>query len=503
MPTISCITIDKKILETSTQAKAFFVPETDSMATFATEHCAPHQKIVTEYTQQREFTGKKGSRLAVPVEHNGQLVSFLFIGLGKKNTDGVELETYRRAVGNLIRIAEVLKLTSISVELPVELVATTKKHLVHQTGLIAHMAGYKFDEFVTDKPKEHAIALELCVQKDEVKELQEALDEGALIAGAVNQTRCWIDTPPSKLTPPQLAQKAKEIADKHKLPITIFNEEQIKKMGMGGLAGVSAGSHQDCRFVAMEYIYDKEAPTLAFVGKGITFDSGGLSIKPASGMENMKDDMSGAAAVINVMDVIAALKPKVNVIGITPLAENLPSGTATKPGDVLTFYNGKTAEVKNTDAEGRLVLADGLSYAVKHYKPTAIIDVATLTGACAYFLGPFFSAIMGKDIAMLNRVKRAGAASGDRVWELPFSDDYRPAIKSNIADISNTGSLKYKAGTITAGFFLYNFVGDTPWVHVDIAGTAFNVPDISYLRPQGATGAGVRLLIEVVRAWSV
>lgn len=218
-------------------------------------------------------------------------------------------------------------------------------------------------------------------------------------------------------------------------------------------------------------------------------------------METMKEDMSGAAAVISTMQAIAILKPDVNVVGITPLSENLPSGSATKPGDILKFYNGKTAEVKNTDAEGRLVLADALSYAVKHCNLDAMIDIATLTGACAYALGPFFTGLMSQHEDLIDKICDSAERTGDRVWELPLHDDYKPAIKSQVADISNVGSKQYMAGAITAGLFLQNFVGDMPWAHLDIAGTAFNVPDISYYRPEGATGVSVRLLIDLAMHW--
>jgi len=214
----------------------------------------------------------------------------------------------------------------------------------------------------------------------------------------------------------------------------------------------------------------------------------------------MKEDMSGAAAVIAAMDALGYLKPDVNIICVAPLAENLPSGKATMPGDIITFYNGKTAEVKNTDAEGRLVLADALAYVEKQYKPDAIVDLATLTGACQYALGPFFCGMMSKSGELIGKIEKASVLSGDRVWNLPFHDDYKPAIKSTVADIANTGSKKYMAGTVTAGFFLSNFVEHTPWLHLDIAGTAFNVPDIPYFR-DGATGFGVRLLIEFACAY--
>ena len=217
-------------------------------------------------------------------------------------------------------------------------------------------------------------------------------------------------------------------------------------------------------------------------------------------METMKEDMSGAAAVIGSMQAIAQLKPDVNIVAITALSENLPSGTATKPGDILRFYNGKTAEVKNTDAEGRLVLADALSYAVKHYNPVAIIDLATLTGACAYALGPFYSGLVSEHDEFADKVLHAANKSGDFAWRLPLTDDYKVAIKSDVADICNIGTKKISAGTITAAAFLQNFVGDVPWVHLDIAGVAFAVPNISYYG-SGGTGYGVRLLVELAMNW--
>ena len=299
-----------------------------------------------------------------------------------------------------------------------------------------------------------------------------------------------------------MAQKAERIAKEFKLKYTVFNEKEINQMGMGGLAAVSAGSDLDCQLVIMEYkTAKKNAPTLAFVGKGITFDSGGLSIKPANHMETMKEDMSGAAAVIATMASIAQLKPDVNVIAVAPLSENLPSGKAIKPGDIVTFYNGKTAEIKNTDAEGRLILADALSYVVKHYKPDAIIDIATLTGACSYALGPFYCGMMSNHDDLVARLQESSERSGDRVWRLPLSDDYKPAIRSIVADICNIGSPKYLAGATTAALFLQNFVDDVPWVHLDIAGTAFDVPDLPYYRPHSATGFGVRLLVDLAMSW--
>jgi leucyl aminopeptidase len=453
--------------------------------------------------KQERFEGKKGSVLTLPVTKNGKLIHLIFVGLGKKNDAGkLDIEQYRRALGSAIRAARKHRIGSLVIpQLDASLFGISASTLAQQTATTLRIAAYAFDVYITDdarRPLDLTVVLSAPEHTDEIKK---GVHNGLIIGHAVNTARYWIDLPPIALTPPELANKAREIADKHGLKITVYGEEKIKEMGMGGLAGVSSGSHQDCQLVAMEYdCGDKNAPLLAFVGKGITFDSGGLSLKPPAYMETMKEDMSGAAAVISSMQAIAQLKPKVNVVAVAALSENLPSGTALKPGDIIRFYNGKTAEVLNTDAEGRLVLADALSYAVKHYKPTAMIDLATLTGACAYALGPFYAGLMSEHDDLAHKVLEFANESGDFAWRLPLTDDYKAAIKTPVADIKNIGDKRINAGAITAGCFLQNFVGDTPWVHLDIAGTAFDVPNISYYTT-GGTGYGVRLLTELAMHW--
>jgi len=452
----------------------------------------------------RTFTGKEGSALLLTGRKDDHIVELVFIGMGPVQADGMSLERYRRALGRVIRSMETRRCETVLLYVPDAAQCGVDSTLFAQeTALALHMAAYHFDQFITDKDRKVKIPeLVIIDSKTDLAIHQEAVERGTMIAQAVNWCRHWIDMPPSHSTPTHLADHAHDVARKYDLVIKRFDEREVIAMGMGGLAGVSAGSDQDCHFVILEYrCGDDTAPTLGFVGKGITFDSGGLSIKPAASMETMKDDMSGAAAVIAAMQAIGQLKPRVNVVGFMPLSENLLSGKATKPGDILRFYNGKTAEVKNTDAEGRLVLADALSYAVKNYKLDAIIDLATLTGACAHALGPFFTGMMSQHPALADRVQVSADRTGDRVWPLPFDNDYKAAIKSPIADICNIGSPKYRAGAITAGFFLQNFVDTVPWVHLDIAGTAFEVPDIPYYRPDGATGVGVRLLIDLAMHW--
>lgn len=449
-----------------------------------------------------DFSAKFLQTVIVPVVEKSKIIHVIVVGLGED--DKLSLEKYRKAVAHLYRQANAHKVTTIALDLPAhKLFDISLEELAQQTATTLDMTAYSFDSFMSkeNKKKSSVTKVIFTVSSANKAKAESGAKKGMIVGKAVNTARQWVNTPPSDLTPPDLAKHAKAIASKYKLKFTQFSEKDIIKKGMGGLAGVSRGSDQDCQLAILEYKTSKKnADTIAFVGKGITFDSGGLSLKPPAYMETMKEDMSGAAAVIATMEAIAQLKPGVNVVGITPLSENLPSGKATKPGDVLKFYNGKTAEVKNTDAEGRLVLADALAYATKHYKPDAIIDIATLTGACAHALGPFHTGLMSQNDDLVEIIEESAEHSGDHVWRLPLTDEYAAAIKSDVADMCNIGSQKYMAGATTAAHFLKHFVGDTPWAHLDIAGTAFNVPDKPYYQT-GATGVGVRLLVDIAQHW--
>jgi leucyl aminopeptidase len=454
---------------------------------------------LADLMKEAVFTGKAGSQRVLTLATEKSVATLLIMGVASKKQD---TEVYRRAVGKAIKTMQSRKLSTATLLLPdADLFKTDAEWLIQETALTAAMAEFHFDDFISKQENKVTKNLALTILAEQMPPgAQDAINRGLTIAQGVNQARYWVDMPPSRLTPVDLAGNAQDVAKQFGLGCTVFSQKQIIEMGMGGLAGVSSGSDQECALAIMEYKTNAKAPTIALVGKGVTFDSGGLSIKPAEHMETMKDDMAGAAAVIATMQVIAQLKPKVNVIGVTPLTENLLGGKAMKPGDIVQFYNGKTAEVRNTDAEGRLILADALSYAVKHYKPDAIIDIATLTGACSYALGPFYSGLMSQHPELAAKIEEAAQRTGDRVWPLPMDDDYKVAIKSTIADICNIGNKKYRAGAITAAFFLQEFVGDVPWAHLDIAGTAFEVPDISYY-DVGSTGVGVRLFVDLLMEW--
>lgn len=452
----------------------------------------PHLKRIFE---KHAFKGNCGQSFVLSAMENDELIQFIFIGVGKMNrSSNQEIEMLRRALAEAVRLQK--KLTIKQMVACVPCLDISVSEVAKQITIAAHMASYECSKYKTDK-KNKTFEGELLFVTDE-KDAASAIEAGNIIGQAINMARDWADTPGNILTPTELSLHAATIAQKHNLKHTMFGRDKALELGMGAFLAVDAGSDQDGKIVVLEYTTtEKNAPTIALCGKGVTFDSGGISLKPSNSMTGMKFDMSGAAAVIAVMDIVAQLKPAVNVICAAPMVENMPSGKAARQDDVVTAMNGKTIEIKNTDAEGRLILADTLCYVEKNYHPDIMIDIATLTGACAYALGHFYSAVITPDDALAKTLEAIGAATGDRVWQLPLDDDFKDANKSDIADMSNSGSSAYLAGTITAGCFLQNFVDKARWAHLDIAGTAHEVPGINYVG-KGSTGGGIRLLTEFV-----
>jgi leucyl aminopeptidase len=316
---------------------------------------------------------------------------------------------------------------------------------------------------------------------------------------AVVFARDLVSQPGNVATPSFLAEKSMEMAARYGIACRVLEREEIEQNGMGALLSVAKGSRQPPRFVILEYLpAGPEMRPTVLVGKGITFDSGGISLKPREGMEKMKDDMAGGAAVIGTLMAAAALGLPVNLVGLVPAAENLPGGEAFKPGDVVKSMSGQTIEIVNTDAEGRMILCDALHFALR-YKPSALIDLATLTGACVVALGSIATGLLGNDEGLKRAIRNAADKCGERVWELPLWDDYGELMKSDIADMKNAGGPE--AGTISAAWFLKSFVGKSKWVHLDIAGTAWMDKDRPYM-PKGASGVGVRLMIEYLKGVS-
>ncbi|MDI6761640.1 MAG: leucyl aminopeptidase [Thermodesulfobacteriota bacterium] len=366
------------------------------------------------------------------------------------------------------------------------------------TGLL--LGTYQFNEFKTLERGKIKTIEEVILLGETDKEIQsigEGSRKGTIISDAVCTARNLVNGPSNQVTPMLLVEKARQIAKDHSMEIQVLEVSEAEAMGMGAFAAVARGSQEPGKFIVLEYNKGKKLDTIALVGKGITFDSGGISIKPSENMERMKDDMSGAAAVLTTLQAASQLQIPLHLVGIIPATENLPSGKAYKPGDVLKTLSGQTVEVISTDAEGRLILADALTYSLR-YKPKAIIDLATLTGACVIALGDYVIGIMGNDDTLLKKIEEA-SRSGEKVWRLPLWDEYFDYLKSDTADFRNVGTRA--AGTIIGGIFLSKFVEKTPWVHLDIAGPAHIEKERPYI-PKGGTGVGVRLLLQMLRDWS-
>ncbi len=354
---------------------------------------------------------------------------------------------------------------------------------------------YTFRRHITQKENNFGEIKNFIIIGKEKGALEKTIGKGQILAEAANRARDMVNEPANFMTPAAMAEAARRLAATYGLKVEVLEREKMKELGMGGLLGVSQGSQQPPRFIILGYRGRlSDEIDLALVGKGITFDSGGIDIKPSEGMEEMKGDMAGGASVMATLAALAQLKPKINVTALVPATENLPSGTAMKPGDIITAMNGKTIEVLNTDAEGRLILADALSYA-KKIGAKAIVDVATLTGACHVALGSICSGAFTNDQALADKVIAAGKETGELMWQLPMYEEYKEQLKSDVADIKNIGNRW--GGAITGAKFLEEFVDKTPWVHLDIAGTYYTDKEKGYTI-KGATGIPVRTLINLV-----
>ncbi len=439
-----------------------------------------HNGIFSEAIKVGDVKGKKGeSNLFY---NDGK--RFLLLGLGDKNK--YDADDVRMVAGKASRIAEEKKVN----HLVLDCISNDHPQSIGE-GLV--LGSYNFSDYKTKKEDDLHLktATVLGCKEDE-------LHKGVSIANGVCLARDLGNFPGNIATPTKLANVAKKIAEDGGMNCKVFEREEFTEMGMGGLAGVSIGTDEPPKFIIIEYMNGGESKPKVLVGKGLTFDSGGISIKPAAKMDEMKYDMCGSAVVLGVFKTLSLLKPKLNVVGIIPSTENLSGGKAYKPGDVLTAYNGKTIEVLNTDAEGRVILADGLSYASKHYDPEYILDFATLTGAVLIALGHIATGIMGTDNLLMDKIKTSSKNTGEKVWELPLWKEYCKQVQSDIADVKNTGA-PMQAGTIAGAAFLKEFVGENiPWAHFDIAGTAWGVkPDSTH--PKGsATGWGIRLVLDMM-----
>jgi leucyl aminopeptidase len=438
--------------------------------------------------------GKVGDSYAFPTLGKAKAGAILLVGLGPKAE--VTPDTVRRATGRVA--ARVARYRRVATTLPQA--ARGRQDQAVQAAVEGLLLGsYRFDRYKVKPIEEDGQRRRLeevtilGTGRQDARKAREAIRRGGIFAEATELARDLVNTPALDATPAYLADQARKLARTAGLRCKVWSVAELKRGGFGGILGVGQGSENTPRLIELGYDGGTGKP-VALTGKGVTFDSGGLSIKDAKGMEWMKADMAGAATVLGAMQAVAALKPRINVIAAIPTAENLPGGSAIRPGDVLSHRGGKTSEVLNTDAEGRLILADALSYLAEK-EPRCIVDLATLTGACVIALGEEIWGVMGSDDRVIGDLLAAGEEAGEPGWELPLWTRYRRLIESNVADVKNIGD-RY-GGAITAALFLKEFVGEVPWAHLDIAGTAYAERPGDYW-PKGATGNPVRTLIRYV-----
>ena len=447
-----------------------------------------------------DFTGKEGQTFMYYPEGGGKkgAARILVVGLGK---DKPGRDSVRKAAGSVATCALKTKGAKLLLVVP-ELAGMDSAEVGECLAEGVVLGSYQFLKYKTTKKGDEKPARIQAVSFYAEK-AQGALRRGVKLGQVAAQAACvardMAHEPGNFWTPNHFAEYGRELAKEHGLRCKILDKPAIKRLKMGGVLGVNQGSDQDPRVVILEYRTGKKVPTLLMVGKGLTFDSGGISLKSSAGMGDMKYDMCGGAAVLAAMAAVGEEKPQgLDVVAIVPATDNMPGPAAIKPGDVITQYGGKTVEVLNTDAEGRLILADALAYGIEKFKPKAVVDLATLTGAVIVGLGHHRGGLLGNDNKLVKKMIAAGERSAEPLWQLPLAPEYSKQMESTVADLKNVD--KGAAGTITAAAFLQEFVGKTPWAHIDIAGTAWNFTDKSYI-PKGPSGFGVRLLVDLIRNW--
>lgn len=447
--------------------------------------------------RDREFRGKAGEKLllhppALPAER------LLLLGLGPTGRGGADL---RRELAGAAAFLQERGLRACALDLSsLPARQLTLGELAQLAGEAVILAGYRFCRYRTpsrEHPTPTALKLTLRVpRRDQVKEARAGAAVAEAICRGVILARDLVNEPGNVKSPEELARRARELAGETGLGCTVLDRRELEREGLGALLGVAQGSVREPCLIVLEYRgAGADQQPIALIGKGVVFDAGGISLKPAEKMDEMKMDMAGDAAVLGTLSAAARLQLPVNLVGLIPAVENLPSGSAIRPGDILTSLSGKTIEVLNTDAEGRLILADTLTYA-KRFTPRAVIDIATLTGACIIALGHEASAVLGNHDGLIRALRNAGERCGERLWQLPLWDEHAELLKSEVADLKNTAGRP--AGTITAAAFLRAFAEDFSWAHLDIAGTAWEEKGTPG-RPRGGTGVGVRLLVQYLR----
>lgn len=452
-------------------------------------------KLVRLAKRIKEFKGEKGDQVVFYNLPDVKAVRTIFMGLGK--LENLDLEDLRATAGKAVKQGINQTLSELLIAVPAaDKIKMDIKNVLEALMEGACLGNHLFDKYKKEKKYKPLKEVNLFVKQDVAKKYSrlssriETICQGTLLA------REWVSTPPNDKVPAQLSKMISRLARKEKLKVTVLGEKELRQKNLGALLAVAAGSRNKPCMVILEYNPKKAQKTIVLVGKGVTFDSGGINLKPSAGLADMKSDMSGAAAVAATLVAIAKLKPKMKVVGIIPIVENMPSGKASRPGDIIKSYDGKTVEIGNTDAEGRLILIDAMAYGIKNFKPHTLIDMATLTGACVVALGEKIAGTFSVDDDLAEKIITSGNRTFERCWRMPLPDDYKELLKSDLADLNNISSTRW-GGAITAALFLSEFVGQTRWAHIDIAGPAYSKKESAYCGA-GGTGFGVRLLCDVL-----
>jgi len=451
--------------------------------------------IINKAKKLKEFKGEKNDEVILfsPSEIKAERV--ILLGLGKLKK--IDSETLRTFAGKTLQKCMKKNLSQVLISVP-----SFKKIKMEMSRVLepllegAFLGNHIFDKYKKEKKLKTLKTINFLVEPDIAETYKglpprvEAVCKGTVLA------REWVNTPSNDKRPEQFARSITTPAKKANLKVNVLSEKDLKQKNFGAMLAVAKGSRSKPCIIVLEYKPKNFKTTVALVGKGVTFDSGGINLKPTASLDTMKMDMAGAATVAAALIATSALKPKVHVIGVIPLVENMPSGDASRPGDIIKSFSGKTVEIGNTDAEGRLILADAMSYAVKKYKPQSVIDIATLTGACVIALGEKIAGLFSFDNELVETILNSGEKLHERCWQLPMPEDYKELLKSDFADINNIGKTRW-GGAITAALFLSEFVSDTKWAHIDIAGPAYLKKGNAYC-PAGGTGFGVRLICDVI-----
>ena len=451
--------------------------------------------LIKKIKKIEEFKGRKNDEIIFYQASGTQAGRVIFLGLGK--LEKLNPESFRAMAGKAVKKCIKKNLSEIWIAVPADKKIKMNMQEILEAIMEGSMLGnHLFDRYKKDKKDKPLNKINFLVKPEIAKKFSRLPSRIEKICAGTILARDWISTPSNDKKPEQFAKSIESLALKENLKINILTEKELKQKKFGALLAVAAGSQSKPRMIILEYCPQNAKKTIALVGKGVTFDSGGINLKPAGSLDDMKSDMSGAAAVAATLITAAKLKPEVNIIGAIPVVENMPSGNAARPGDIVKSFNGKSVEIGNTDAEGRLILIDAISYVIKKYKPQSLIDIATLTGACVIALGEKIAGVFSFDNELADAIIRSGDKVYERCWKMPLPEDYKEMLKSEFADLSSISSSRW-GGAITAALFLSEFVEDTRWAHIDIAGPAYIKKESSYCGA-GGTGFGVRLLSDLI-----